>query len=62
MMQHSHGFGFLMILYGVVMLVLGGSMIGNLFMMMTQLSLLSGTVMIVVGLAMLYSGSEMIRK
>jgi Na+-translocating ferredoxin:NAD+ oxidoreductase RnfD subunit len=61
MMHHRAGFGFLMVLYGIVMLVLGAGMIRNVFLMM-QYSLLSGIVMIIVGLTMLYSGSEMIRK
>lgn len=61
MMQHRQGFGLLMILYGLVMLVLGAGMIGQMFMMM-QASLTSGIVMIVVGLAMLYSGADMVRR
>lgn len=43
------------------MLVLGAAMIGQMFSMM-QGSLVSGIVMVVVGLAMLYSGANMIRK
>jgi len=61
LMQHRQGFGLLMILYGLVMLVLGAGMIGQMFMMM-QASLISGSVMIVVGLAMLYSGADMVRR
>ena len=60
MMMHRSRFGLLMIGYGIIMLVLGVGMIGNLFSMM-QGSALSGTVMLVVGVAMLYSGSTMAR-
>ena len=51
--------GFLMILYGVCMLILGVGMIGQLFNFMMQGSIVSGIMMIFVGLAMLYSGFEM---
>ena len=51
--------GFLMILYGVVMLILGVGMIGRLFNFMMQGSTVSGITMILVGLAMLYSGFDM---
>ncbi len=61
MMRHRSGFGWLMILYGVIMLVVGVGMMGQMFPMM-QGSALSGSVMIVVGAAMLYSGSDMARK
>jgi len=61
MMMHRSLFGLLMIGYGIIMLVLGAGMIGNLFSMM-QGSALSGTVMLVVGVAMLYSGATMARK
>ena len=60
MMRHVSGVGWLMILYGVIMLVLGVGMIGQLFAMM-QGSLLSGSVMIIVGVVMLYSGYGMAR-
>lgn len=60
MMKGRSTFGWLMILYGIVMLVLGGGMLGQMFSMM-QGSAISGTVMIVVGLAMLYSGYDMTR-
>jgi len=53
--------GFLMILYGVVMLILGVGMIGQLFNFMMQGSAVSGIAMIFVGLAMLYSGFDMIK-
>jgi uncharacterized membrane protein HdeD (DUF308 family) len=58
MMIHSTT-GFLMILYGVLMLILGVGMIGQLFNFMMQGSTVSGITMIVVGLAMLYSGFDM---
>lgn len=61
MMQHRSGFGLLMILYGIIMLILGAGMIGQMFFVM-QGSTFSGGLMIVVGLAMLYSGSGMVRK
>ena len=51
--------GFLMILYGVLMLILGVGMIGQLFNFMMQGSLVSGIAMIFVGLVMLYSGFDM---
>ena len=60
-MMHRSRFGLLMIGYGIIMLVLCVGMIGNLFSMM-QGSALSGTVMLAVGVAMLYSGSTMARK
>jgi uncharacterized membrane protein len=60
MMKGRSTFGWLMILYGIVMLALGGGMLGQIFSMM-QGSAISGTVMIVVGLAMLYSGYDMTR-
>ena len=61
MMQHRSGFGLLMILYGIIMLISGAGMIGQMFFVM-QGSTFSGGLMIVVGLAMLYSGSDMVRK
>ena len=57
-MSHSTT-GFLMILYGVLMLILGVGMIGQLFNFMMQGSTVSGITMIFVGLAMLYSGFDM---
>jgi len=61
MMRNRSIFGRLMILYGVIMLVLGAGMIGQVFSMM-QGSTISGGVMIVVGIAMLYSGFTMAGK
>ena len=61
MMQSRSSFGWLMILYGVIMLILGVGMIGQMFSVM-QSSTLSGSVMIIVGVAMLYSGANMTRK
>jgi uncharacterized membrane protein HdeD (DUF308 family) len=60
MMTRRKQFGWLMIVYGVVMLVLGAGMLGQMFSMM-QGFVISGTVMIVIGLAMLYSGYDMTR-
>ena len=59
MMKHRSTIGLLMIVYGAVMLVLGAGMIGQLFNIMMQGSTVSGVTMILVGLAMLYSGSQM---
>ena len=59
MREHRSTIGLLMIVYGVIMLVLGAGMIGQLFNIMMQGSTVSGIVMILVGLAMLYSGSQM---
>ena len=52
--------GFLMIVYGVLMLVAGAAMLGRLFPAM-QAPEVSGAVMIGVGLAMLYVGATMRR-
>ncbi len=60
MMRHRSGFGLLMLMYGVIMLILGFMMLGQVIFMM-QGSTLSGATMIIVGLAMLYSGSTMVR-
>lgn len=60
MMKGRSTFGWLMILYGIIMLALGGGMLGQILPMM-QGSAISGTVMIVIGLAMLYSGYDMAR-
>lgn len=60
MMRHRSAFGVLMLMYGVIMLILGFVMLGQVFFMM-QGSTLSGSAMIIVGLAMLYSGSTMVR-
>jgi hypothetical protein len=60
MMRGRGAFGSLMILYGIVMLALGGGMLGQILPMM-QGSAISGTVMILIGLAMLYSGHDMTR-
>jgi hypothetical protein len=54
-------FGWLMIVYGIIMLVLGTGMIGNVFSMM-QYSVVSGAVMLILGVAMLHSGLSMARK
>ena len=61
MMEDRSLFGVLMLVYGVVMLVLGVSMIGQMFSMMQGWSTFSGTVMIILGAAMLYSGYGMAR-
>jgi drug/metabolite transporter (DMT)-like permease len=60
-MEHRSTVRLLMIVYGVTMLVLGAGMIGQLFNIMMQGSTVSGIAMILVGLAMLYSGSQMTR-
>lgn len=60
MMKNRSIFGWLMILYGLIMFVLGFGMIGQVFSMM-QGSEFSGIVMIIVGIAMLYSGYGMAR-
>jgi uncharacterized membrane protein len=60
MMKNRSIFGWLMILYGLIMFVLGFGMIGQVFSMM-QWSEFSGIVMIIVGIAMLYSGYGMAR-
>jgi uncharacterized membrane protein HdeD (DUF308 family) len=62
MLMHRSRLGWLMIVYGVIMLVIGIGMIGNVFSMMMQGSAISGAVMLVVGVAMLYSGSSMAKK
>ena len=60
MMAHSSTVGLLMLVYGVIMLALGVGMIGQLFnLMMMQSSIVSGTTMILLGAAMLYSGFDM---
>jgi hypothetical protein len=59
-MMNQSIIGALMLLYGAVMLGLGVTMIGQMFSMM-QGSSFSGTVMIILGLAMLYSGYGMAR-
>jgi len=59
-MMNRSSFGWLMIVYGVIMLVLGFGMIGQMFSMMEG-SWLSGSVMLIVGVAMLYSGYDMTR-
>jgi len=50
-----------MVLYGVIMLVLGVAMLGQVFSMM-QGSTLSGSVMLLMGTLMLYSGYGMAKK
>lgn len=60
MMAHGSTIGLLMLLYGAIMLALGVGMIGQLLNLMTmQSSVVSGTLMILVGMAMLYSGFDM---
>jgi len=58
-MEHRSTLGLLMIVYGIVMLVLGVGMLGQLFNIMMQGSVVSGIARILVGLVMLYSGSQM---
>jgi len=58
MMKHGPMVGKLMLLYGVIMLVLGVAMLGQVFSMM-QGSTLSGSVMLLMGVLMLYSGYGM---
>ena len=60
MMKSGVIFGSLMFFYGTIMLALGLGMLGQMFYMM-QGSMFSGIAMIVVGLAMLYSGYDMTR-
>ncbi len=50
-----------MLLYGVTMLALGIGLVGRLLSMM-QNSTLSGAVMLLTGVAMLYSGYGMTKK
>jgi len=57
-MMNRRAIGFLMILYGVIMLILGVGMFSTLLPMI-QGSTISGTLMIVVGVGMLYSGADM---
>lgn len=58
-MKHHSATGLLMLFYGVIMLVLGAGMIGQLFGFMMRGSIVSGITMILLGLAMLYSGLDM---
>ena len=60
MMKSRTTFGWMMISYGIVMLALAVGMLGQMFSMM-QGSAVSDTLMIVVGIAMLYSGYDMTR-
>ena len=60
MMKNRGLFGWLMIIYGLIMLALGFGMAGQLFSMMVG-STISGSVMIIVGVAMLYTGHDMAR-
>jgi hypothetical protein len=60
MMQHRSSFGLLMLIYGVIMLILAAAMFGQMFFMM-QGSALSGIAMVILAVAMLYSGSTMTR-
>ena len=61
MMKNRSTIGGLMVLYGVIMLVLGVAMLGQVFSMM-QGSMLSGSVMLLMGILMLYSGYGMTKK
>jgi len=61
MMKHRSTIALLMFVYGAIMLVLGVGMIARFFNLMMQGSSVSGIAMIIVGLAMLYSGSGMTR-
>ena len=61
MMKNRSTIGGLMVVYGVIMLVLGVAMFGQVFSMM-QGSTLSGSVMLVMGILMLYSGYGMTKK
>jgi drug/metabolite transporter (DMT)-like permease len=58
-MKHHSATGLLMLFYGVIMLVLGAGMIGQLFGFMMRGSIVSGITMIFLGLVMLYSGLDM---
>ena len=54
--------GLLMTIFGVIMLALGVGMIGRFINFMQQgSSMISGAAMILLGLGMLYSGSDMTR-
>jgi drug/metabolite transporter (DMT)-like permease len=57
-MMNSSLVSSLMPAYGVIMLVLGVSMLGRVFSMM-QYSAISGVAMLLLGAAMLYSGYDM---
>lgn len=62
MINHRFILGVLMVVYGLIMLALGGGMIGRVFnFMMMQDSTISGITMIIMGIAMLYSGLSMTR-
>jgi hypothetical protein len=61
MMKKRSTVGGLMVLYGVIMLVLGLAMLGQMFSVMRG-STLSGSVMLVMGVLMLYSGYGMVKK
>jgi uncharacterized membrane protein len=61
MMKNRSTIGGPMVVYGVIMLVLGVAMLGQVFSMM-QGSTLSGSVMLVMGMLMLYSGYGMTKK
>ncbi|MGA8857854.1 MAG: hypothetical protein WB643_11920 [Candidatus Bathyarchaeia archaeon] len=61
MMKNRLTIGGLMVLYSVIMLVLGVAMLGQVFSMM-QSSTLSGSVMLLMGILMLYSGYGMAKK
>lgn len=60
MMRHRSGFGLLLLIYGVIMLILGFAVVEQIFFMMQGLTL-SRRAMIIVRLAMLYSGSTVVR-
>jgi hypothetical protein len=61
MMKNRSTIGGLMVLYGVIMLVLGVAMLGQVFSMMWG-STFSGSVMLLMGILMLYSGYGMAKK
>ena len=61
-MMKRAGVGLLMIIFGVIMLALGVGMIGRFINFMQQgSSTISGIAMILLGLTMLYCGSDMTR-
>jgi hypothetical protein len=55
----NHFTGLLMRIYGLIMLVIGVGMLSQVVNFMMQSSWLSGIVMILLGVTMLYSGSNM---
>ncbi|MFQ6011982.1 MAG: hypothetical protein ACE5KG_07400 [Nitrososphaerales archaeon] len=53
-------FGGLMVLYGIVMLVIGGAMIAGVTLMMS--GIISGVAMLFIGAAMIGNGSLMVKR